>query len=252
MPNRIAVLILTYNEETNIADCIKSAAFADEIVVIDSGSSDRTESIAREMGTKFVYHSFEEGFAAQRNFALTQTEAEWIFYLDADERLTSEAASEIRHIVENGPVAAYQILRMNVIFGQPVKHGGHAPDLSLRLYPRTSIRWEGKVHEHANVEVPIRTMNTSMLHYTYTSWSRYFFKFDQYTSFLAQQMHEKGKKMKISDILVRPWFAFFKFYILKSGWRDGMTGLIFALLHAFYTMTKYIKLHYLEKEGSSK
>jgi glycosyltransferase involved in cell wall biosynthesis len=249
--NRIAVLILTYNEESNIEDCIKSASFADEVIIIDSGSVDRTEEISRQLGAKFIYHSFS-GFAAQRNFALTQTNAEWVFYLDADERITPEAAEEIRKIVAQEPIAAYQILRTNVIFGQPVKYGGHSPDLSLRLYPRTSVHWEGKVHEHAEVNVPIRKMNAFMLHYTYQSWDRYFFKFDQYTTILAEEMYQRGKKMKLTDILIRPWYAFLRFYILKSGWRDGMTGLIFALLHAFYTMTKYIKLYYLGKEGSSK
>lgn len=252
MNNQVAVLILTFNEEKNIAECIASASFADEIVVVDSGSTDRTVSIAQELGAKCIYHSMEEGFAEQRNFALKQTNADWVFYLDADERLDSGVAGEIREIVATKNPVAYQILRMNVIFGKQVKYGGHSPDWSLRLYPRMAVKWEGKVHEHAKVEVPIRSMKSHMLHYTYTSWDRYFYKFNQYTTILAEQMHSRGKCPKITDFIIRPWVAFIRFYILKSGWRDGMTGLIFALFHSFYTLTKYVKLYYLGKETSRK
>lgn len=247
--SKLAVLILTYNEEANIRPCIESVLFADEIVLIDSGSTDGTKAIAESMGATVVYHSMEEGFAAQRNFALSQTEAEWVLFLDADERITRDLAEEIAEVINGKKEHAYQILRCNVVFGQPVQHGGHSPDLSLRLYPREAITWQGVVHEKATVSLPIKQLKYPMLHHTYTSWERYFFKFNQYTTLMARQMHEKGKKMHLSDVLLRPWFAFFRFYILKAGWRDGRIGLYLALLHSFYTMTKYMKLYYFQKEG---
>lgn len=245
----LAVLILTYNEEENIKACIESVRFADEFVVIDSGSTDDTLKIAQRLGAKTVSHSMEAGFAEQRNFALTQTHADWVLFLDADERITTELGKEIRQVVNDQPSYAYEILRRNVVFGQPVQYGGHSPDFSLRLYPREAIRWQGVVHEKALVTLPVKQLKGHMLHHTYTSWDRYFFKFNQYTTLMARQMHEKGKKMLLSDVLLRPWFAFIRFYILKSGWRDGRTGLYLALLHSFYTMMKYMKLYYLQKAG---
>ncbi|MGL5269363.1 MAG: glycosyltransferase family 2 protein, partial [Selenomonadaceae bacterium] len=146
---KTAVLILTYNEEKNIADCIKSAAFADEVVVVDSASTDKTCEIAKQLGAKVCIHPMN-GFAEQRNFALEQTEADWVFYLDADERLTPQAAEEIQRLTTEEP-SAYEIKRINIIFGQMMRHGEHAPDYSLRLYPRQAIRWEGKIHEQAIV-----------------------------------------------------------------------------------------------------
>lgn len=249
MANQLAVLILTYNEEKNIADCMASVHFADEIIVVDSGSTDETVNIAGKLGAKVAFHPMDEGFAGQRNFALTQTSADWVLFLDADERILPELAIEIKNVIDKGPACAYQILRQNVIFGQRVQYGGHSPDYSLRLYPRTAIRWEGIVHEQAHVTVPIHKLHFFMLHHTYTDWDRYFIKFNQYTTLMAKQMQEKGKKARFTDMVLRPGFAFFRFYILKCGWRDGKIGFIMAGMHGFYTMAKYVKLYYLQKEG---
>ena len=244
MQPRLAILILTYNEEKNIGPCMDSAAFADEIVVVDSGSVDQTAAIAAEKGGNVVVHPMTEGFAEQRNFALTKTQAEWVLFLDADERLTPNVAAEVRCIMERGDAFAYEILRKNIVFGQPVFHGGHAPDWSLRFYPRAAIRWEGIVHEAAKVTLPVKRLQACMFHHTYQEWERYFFKFNQYTTLLAQKMRDERKKVRFSDLLLRPMAGFFKFYILKAGWRDGRMGLVLALLHFFYTMTKYLKVYY--------
>lgn len=245
---KVAVLILTYNEEKNINDCVRSVEFADEVVVIDSGSTDRTVELAERLGAKVIHHPMEEGFAGQRNFALQKTVADWVLYLDADERITPELAVEIKETVQKNELYAYEILRRNIVFGQKVGYGGHSPDYSLRLYPRTAVTWQGTVHEQAKVSLPILQLKNCMLHYTYTSWERYFFKFNQYTTLMAEQMGQRGKKARVTDIIVRPWFAFFRFYILKSGWRDGKIGFILAAFHAFYTMAKYVKLYYWQKE----
>ena len=252
MIHKIAVLILTYNEEKNIEECVSSASFAHEVIVIDSGSTDSTMEITQRLGAKFAYHPMNEGFAGQRNFALTQTEADWVLYLDADERITPELAGEIQEVIQQQEQCAYQILRRNVVFGQHVKYGGHSPDWSLRLYPRMAISWEGVVHEQANVTLPIKKLKNHMFHHTYTSWERYFFKFNQYTTMVAEKMLEKGKKANMTDIVVRPWFGFMRFYLFKSGWRDGKIGFILAVFHAFYTMAKYVKLYYLQREWGRK
>ncbi len=244
---KLAVLILTYNEAENIAACIESAAFADEVVVIDSGSSDDTAAIAQRLGARVATRKFD-GFGPQRNFALSQTDADWVMYLDADERITPALAAEIRQVVDKGEQAAYEILRHNFAFGQRILHGGFRPDYSLRLYPRTAISWAGMVHEQATVTVPKRKLKNVMLHHTYTDWDRYFIKFNSYTTLMARKMNERGRRAAMINIIFRPWWAFFRVYILQSGWRDGRIGFILSAFHFFYTMTKYVKLYYLQKE----
>ena len=246
---KLAVLILTYNEESNITDCIKSADFADEIVIIDSGSSDKTVELASSLGAHCVHRPMSDGFAGQRNFALTQTDLEWVLFLDADERITPELAAEIRQTVAAGNRQGYEILRVNVLFGRTLYHGVHKPDWSLRLYPRDAIKWEGIVHEQANVSTSVSRLRHNMLHYTYTNWERYFFKFNQYTTLMAEQMRQQGKQAGFwRDIALRPWFAFLRAYVLKGGFLDGKLGFIMAVYYACYTVTKYVKLYWLNRK----
>jgi glycosyltransferase involved in cell wall biosynthesis len=243
---KLAILILTLNEEENIVPCIESAAFADEIIVVDSGSSDRTTELAGKLGARVVFRKFD-GFGSQRNFALSLTDAEWVMYLDADERITPALAEEIRRTVDKDEPAAYEILRHNYAFGQFIMHGGFRPDYSLRLYPRSAVSWDGVVHEQANVTVSKRKLRCVMIHHTYTDWERYFIKFNSYTTLMARKMYDQGRRGAIIHILFRPWWAFLKVYIFQSGWRDGRVGFILSAFHFFYTMVKYVKLYYIKK-----
>jgi glycosyltransferase involved in cell wall biosynthesis len=247
----VAVLILTYNEEKNISDCIASARFADEVVVIDSGSTDRTVAIAQSLGAKVAVRAMTDGFGPQRNYALSQTETDWVLYLDADERITPGLAAEVRKVVEGNEPFAYEILRNNYAFGRRLKHGGFRPDYSLRFYPRTAVSWSGTVHEEATVTVPKRKLKNVIIHYTYTDWNRYFNKFNSYTSLMAEQMWQRGKRSSMLHIIFRPWWAFFRVYILQSGWLDGRLGFILACFHFFYTMSKYVRLYWLQKQEES-
>ncbi len=246
MKKTLAVVILTYNEEKNIGACIASAAFADECLVVDSGSSDRTVQIATELGATVVVKPMTEGFAGQRNHALSCTNADWILYVDADERLTPELCSEILAVVAADPQCAYEINRRNIVFGQKISYGGHAPDACRRLFRRDAVKWQGLVHEEALTAFPVKRLQGHVWHHTYTSWSRYFLKFDQYTTLMAKKMNAQGKRAGISDIAIRPFGGFIKFYFLKQGWRDGRMGFVLASLHVLYVMMKYQKLYELQ------
>lgn len=252
---RLAVLILTRNEEAHIEACIKSASFADEIVVIDSGSIDKTQAIAESMGAKFITHPMgEDGFAGQRNFALTQTTADWVFYLDADERIQEEAAREIRRIVSDDNPAVYQVERQNIVFGKMMHHGGHRPNFVYRLYPRTAIHWQGKVHEGIETDLPRKTLHNVLLHYTYTTWKQYFAKFNQYTSLAAQSMFERNKRVGKAGALGHAVFTFIRDYLLRGGFLDGFMGLTMSVMASVYTFVKYLKLInlYRLQDGGSK
>ena len=242
---KLAVIILTHNEEQHVAACIQSAAFADEILVIDDCSTDRTRALAESAGARVIEHSLNGDFAAQRNFALAQTDADWVFYVDADERVHEGADEELRRVMAEDARAVYEVRRINVAFGQRMYYGGHRPDYPRRFFPRDAVRWEGLVHERTESALPVRRLKGSLLHYTYTSWDRYLQKFNQYTTLMAERQHAEGKSASFFKILFDPPFAFFRFYILQRGFLDGQLGFILAMFHGFYTMVKYVKLHYL-------
>ena len=244
---KLAVIILTYNEERNIEECIRSASFADEVVVVDSGSTDNTVAMAEGQGAKVHIHPFEN-FAAQRNVGLEQTDADWIFYLDADERISQEAAKDICRAAEENRQAFYDIKRVNIVFGQRMKYGGHGPDYPQRLYPRGHVKWEGVVHEGAITDLPLEHLKGELEHYTYTDWDRYFIKFNQYTTLMAQKMQDNGKKASFWSMASHSFFSFIRFYILQGGFLEGKLGFIFAMNHFFYTMIKYVKLEHMQEQ----
>ena len=244
---KLAVIILTFNEEKNIADCIHSAAFADEVLVVDSGSTDETLSLARSLGARVAAHPME-GFAAQRNFALKATDADWIFYLDADERLTSAAGEATRRLAQGTERAAYEICRHNIVFGKPMHYGAHRPDWSMRLFPRDGVRWEGVVHEQAVVSVPIRRMTGEILHYTYDTWSTYLTKFNRYTTLAAEKLFAGGRRASVTTLLLHPPFTFFKMYVLKLGFLDGFLGFAMSVMAALSVFMKYLKLAELSRQ----
>lgn len=250
---RVAVLILTKNEEANIEGCIKSVAFADEIVVIDSGSTDATQAKAEALGARFVVHPMgEDGFAGQRNFALTQTEAEWVLFLDADERIVPSAVETIGRIVSENIPMAYRMQRKNVVMGKMMHHGGHRPDYVARFYPRTGIKWHGRVHEGIDTDLAIKDLPNCIYHYTYTTWQQYFAKTNHYTSLSAQSMFARRKKISSISVLSHAFFAFIKSYILKQGFRDGYLGLVMSILAAVAAMMKYLKLQNLYRLENEK
>ena len=251
MGAQIAVLILTKNEEKNIVDCISSVSFADEILVIDSGSTDKTQVLARQAGARVLTHPMDEqGFAGQRNFALAQTKADWVFYLDADERVSGALAAEIKAAIRQTAEAAYEIKRVSVVMGQEMHHGVYRPDYIARLFPRTAVTWTGVVHERAEVQLPVRRLQAPARHYSDTSWEQYFAKFNQYTTLMAEKMQQQGKRTGFIGMQLHALYAFFQMYVIKQGFRDGRQGLLLCLYHYFYTLTKYVKLYYKQNESN--
>ena len=239
----LSVLILACNEEKNIADAIASVRFADEILVIDSGSRDRTAEIARAAGARVLSHPMgADGFAGQRMFAQAQATGDWIFYLDADERVLPELAASIRAHIEQGVGAAGRMCRKSVVMGQRMGYGVYAPDKALRLFPRGSVTWQGVVHERPETSLPVCDLAGWCDHHCLTSWAQYFRKFDQYTTLMAERMHENGRHVGFFAMYAHAVYAFVHMYIFRRGFLDGRLGLTFCTYHFFYTLTKYVKL----------
>lgn len=240
----LAVLILTKNEGHNIQDCLKSAQGADELVVIDDLSTDNTVALAEALGAE-VFSNKLMGFASQFNFALEQTKADWVFYLDADERCSPGLIEEIRRHILEKPNLAGTIVRKNFAFGQRHRFGVLRPDRVPRLFPRTAIRWEGLVHPHPHYNLSATGLKGHLIHLTYRNWEHYFNKFNHYTSLWAKDAQGKGAKAGLLSAFAHSAWGFFKMFIYHLGFLDGPVSWILCYYHFGYTLAKYVKLREL-------
>lgn len=249
---RLSVLILARNEEHNIVDCIHSVLFADEILVIDDFSTDNTKSLAESCGDKVrvLQRSIDNDWSAQRNFALDQASGEWVLFLDADERVSTELAQEIGEIVQSPANTAYSFPLQNHFHHNRAVHGVFHTTYFCRLFPRKGTKYEGVVHEKVIHAYPHKKLKGLVTHCTYEDWDEYFLKFNRYTLISAEKYRSQGKKVSFfKDIVLRPIWAFIKVYLIHRGFLDGKLGWIFSVNHYFYTMTKYVRLYYLYKSN---
>ena len=240
---KISATIITLNEETNIAAAIESVRWADEIVVVDSGSSDRTLGIAESLGAKVLLNEWP-GFSAQKQFAVDHAENDWIFSLDADERATEELADEIANIRSAGVTAdGYRVARLSFYGSKPIKHGGWYPDLQLRFFDRRKGRWNGAVvHESVAMAHGSRVgrLNGDILHYTIENPAEHerMIK-ERYAPLGAQKMYAEGRRTSAVNAALAGAFAFVRGYLLKAGFLDGKAGFHIAYFGAWNTFLKH-------------
>ena len=238
----VSVLIITRNEERNIAACLESVSWATERVVVDSGSTDATMEIARRYTDKVFFHEWQ-GYGEAKNFALARCTQPWVLWLDADERVTMELASEIQALLTTNPsVNAYSVARRAYFLGTWIRHCGWYPGYVTRLFRRENGRFsEHRVHEELIIEGDVKRLNNDLLHYTDNDLEHYFNKFNDYTTLAAQELIEQGKRPSMCDLLLRPPFTFLRMYVLRAGFLDGIHGLMLCALSAFYVFVKYAK-----------
>ena len=242
--NSLAILILTKNEEANIAAVIENARqCSDEVVIVDSGSTDRTVELAKAAGARVVYRAWDNDFAAQRNFALQQTRSDWVLYLDADERLTASLQVSVKEAVAKNENKQYSIQRKSSAFGKRFNYGVLYPDWVPRLFPRDSVVWVGQVHEHPECELPLQKLSGFMEHYTYRSWQQWETKMSRYTTIWARDAYKRGRRTSLAGIFFHGIGGFLKMCFVKRGILDGWMGFYLCCLHFFYTTLKYLKLY---------
>lgn len=246
MPIQISATIITFNEELNIARVIESLRCCDEILVLDSGSNDRTVEIANKLGARVVEASWH-GYAAQKNIATELATHDWVLSLDADESLSEALEGEIWHIKKNGPqYDAYTMPRLAQYLGRWILHSGWYPDRKIRLFNREKAKWVGEfVHESVIVEGQIGHLESNLLHFTCSSLSEHLKSMDRYTTLAAQEVVAHGKKAGRLKLLLDPPWTFFQTYVLKQGFRDGIEGLTIAYMAAFYNYVKYAKARHM-------
>ena len=279
--SRLCIIILTKNEEKDIEAAVQNARqCADEVLVVDSGSTDRTVELAKKNGARVVFRAWDNDFAAQRNFALTQTEADWVLYLDADERMNDELLAAVKKIVANNRSAAgaenrnataagqassdapatilanktgrkqYSLQRKSVAFGKKFSYGPLHPDWVTRLFPRESMTWTGKVHEHPECSLPQEKLPGHLEHYTYRNWQEWEEKMARYSTLWAEEAYHKGRRASLPEALLHGIGSLFSTLLLRLGFLDGWMGICLCCMYFSYTMLKYLKLYGLQQRDT--
>jgi glycosyltransferase involved in cell wall biosynthesis len=249
----LSVAIITLNEEDNLARTLASVQFADEVIVIDSGSTDRTVEIANAFKAKLFVEPWK-GFAAQKNSAIEKCSGTWVLSLDADEELTPELQLEIRGLLSGNPAAdAYLLRRRNLFLGRWIRHGGYYPDPKLRLFRRHSANFapparftDRPVHETIAFEGNLEALYADLIHHAYPTIESYIEHMDRYSTLGAQIVVERGQTSRswlafYYNVLIIPSFTFLYNYVLRLGFLDGREGFLLHLYHSTYTSWKYAK-----------
>jgi glycosyltransferase involved in cell wall biosynthesis len=239
---KISATIIACDEERNIARAIESLRCCDEILVLDSGSVDRTVEIATQLGARVVESPWQ-GYAKQKNLVAAQASHDWIFSLDADEALSEALEAEIWQLKKAGPqFDAYTMPRMAQYLGRWILHSGWYPDRKPRLYDRRKASWVGDfVHESVQVNGTVGHLKSNLLHYTCDSISEHLRSLDRYTTLAAQQIVSRKQEVAWPRLIFEPTWTFLQSYVLQAGFLDGLEGLTIAYMAATYTFLKYAK-----------
>lgn len=246
----VSVAVIALNEEERIRACLESVLWADEIVVVDAGSSDKTADVARELTDRVVFRAWT-GYAAQKNFALAQCRGEWLLSLDADERVPEALRDEIRQTLARGPrEAGFYLPRRNFFEGTWIRHGGFYPDHQLRLFRRGLGRFrERAVHESAEVDGPTGRLRAPLDHDSYRGVADVVARANRYSDLAARELAASGRGGGVADLLLRPVWRFLSMYLLRAGFLDGRRGLVLALCYAHYVFLRAAKVRELASQG---
>jgi glycosyltransferase involved in cell wall biosynthesis len=248
-PLPLSLCVITRDAAAEIEDCLASAPFAGEVVIVDSGSRDDTVEIARRRGARVIEREWP-GFGAQTQIAVLAATHDWVLCLDADERITPELARSIAREMEAPRAAAYAFARRNRFLGRWLAHGEGYPDWNLRLFDRRRARWsEDPVHEHVLADGPVVRLRGDLLHASAESLDDYLSKQNRYTTLQAAAMHARGEHAGLARLVLSPLVRFVRFYVLKLGFLDGVAGLVHIAIGCQNSFLKYAKLRALQAES---
>lgn len=242
----ITGVILAHNEENNLVDCLDSMMFVDEIIVIDDESTDRTAELAKSKNAKVVRRKLEQNFAKQRNYAITIAQHEWVLFVDADERVSTQLAQEIKKVVSEDKKDGYYIPREDKLFGKILKHGELANKKFVRLGKKG--KWVGAVHEEWKIPGRVGTLKNPLIHLPHQSLSEFISEINFYTTIRAQELYDQGVRSSWYTILLYTKGKFFYTYIIKLGFLDGMPGIVMSLLMSLHSFLTRSKLYLLSRK----
>jgi glycosyltransferase involved in cell wall biosynthesis len=244
MRKNVTAIIPTFNNENIIRRCLESVKWADEILIVDSYSTDRTLNICGEYGAGIIQHEYINS-ALQKNWAIPKAEHEWILLLDSDEELESGFKEEVLTILENPPenIDGYRMARKNLIYGKWVKTCGYYPDYQERLFRKKCRYIEREVHARVNIEPERRgQLNHDIIHHDMPDLRKYWAKFPRYMKYELDQLIKEGRRFRLREITLRPLYMFCWSYFYKQGFRDGIRGFLLSVLRAYYNFIMYMKL----------
>jgi len=245
----LSVTLITRDAAGQLADCLASVAFADEIVVVDSGSSDDTVELARHRGARVLQREWL-GFGPQKQFAVEAASHDWVLCVDADERVSPELRQQIVSELKAPRGFVYAIPRRNRFLGRWLKHGEGYPDWSVRLFHRGHARWGSEpVHEKVVSRSPVLKLSGDLLHDSAETLEKYLDKQNRYTSLQAEAMHAEGRRANTVQLTISPVLRFFKYYVLRLGFLDGVPGLVHITIGCMNSFNKYAKLKALERSS---
>jgi glycosyltransferase involved in cell wall biosynthesis len=249
---RLTVTVITKNEENNITDCLKSVSFADEIIVVDSGSTDKTVEMARHFTDKVIYNPWP-GHIEQKKFALDRASNNWILSIDADERVSDKLREEIIHVMRNPKPGTYgyEMPRKVFYLGRWIEHSGWYPDRRIRLFRKDAGCWGGiNPHDTVILKGKCERLSGDLYHYTYDNLAHHLRTMNFYTDISSREYAEMGRVATLFHLIFHPAFSFVKKLFLKQGFRDGIPGFIIAVSSAYYVFLKYAKLWEIKKVKS--
>ena len=245
----LSVVLITHNAATQLPECLASVAFADDVVVVDSGSSDGTAEVAARYGARVVVKEWL-GFGRQKQFAVEQAAHDWVLCLDADERVSPELAASLVRALEAPAAPVYRMARCNRFLGRWLRHGEGYPDWSPRLFDRRQARWsDDAVHEKVLYAASPGTLQGDLMHDSAEDLGRYLEKQNRYTSLAAQELHRHGRRAGLAELALSPLVRFFKFYLLRLGFLDGLPGLVHISIGCMNSFMKYAKLIELRRSA---
>ncbi|HEY5657802.1 MAG TPA: glycosyltransferase family 2 protein [Myxococcota bacterium] len=245
----LSACIVTLDEEDRLGDCLASLRWCDEILVVDSHSTDRTREIAAAAGARVIERDWP-GHVAQKEYAVRQARHDWVLCIDADERVSPELEKEIAELRAAGfpDFAGWTLSRVSSYLGRWIRHGTWYPDLKLRLFDRRRGRWAGRdPHDRVEVDGPVGRLRGELLHHPYRNLEEHLATIERYTAIMARELNESGRRARLRDLVLRPPARFFVYYVLRGGWLDGWRGLLMAYLAAHYVRLKYAKLWVLQR-----
>jgi glycosyltransferase involved in cell wall biosynthesis len=251
---KVTAIIPTFNEEHNIEAALASVSWADEVIVVDSFSTDQTIAIAKEHGARVLQREYEHS-ASQKNWTIPQATHEWIFLLDADERVDENLRKEIKETLNNkaNTEAAYWIKRRNFFMGSEIKYSGWQGDKVVRLFKRDDCKYEDKsVHAEIMCNGSIGVLKNKLIHYTFKDIFHYLEKWDRYTTMSGKDRAKRGEKPSLFHFLIKPAFRFFHDYFIKLGILDGLTGFILCSLSSMSVFMRYIKVKQFNQDAAKK
>jgi glycosyltransferase involved in cell wall biosynthesis len=249
---KLTVTVITHNEAPHIVDALESVAWADEVIIVDSGSTDETVARARPYASRIEVRPWA-GYGLQKNYAASLASNDWILSIDADERVTPLLAGEIKALLANGlPADGYAISRVSHYLGRWIRSTDWYPDFHVRLYNRNAARWsEHAVHESIHCPGTVLRLRGELLHYPYRDVSEHLSKIDRYTTLVAEQWVAEGRRSSAWQAVVYPRLAFLRNFVLRRGFMDGHTGLIVSLLNSYYVFLKYAKLFEMQQRAGA-